>query len=643
MGEPTLESYSDPQRLRLFMKSLLNDVQALREMISRGLFETGVRRIGAEQELCLVDRSWRPSGRSEEVLARLDPARFTPELGKFNVEFNLTPFRFGGKCLSRLEKTMTEHVDEVRAAAGELGLEVVLAGILPTLRKSDLGLHNMTDRTRFHALNEALRRLRGGEFDLRLTGTDELIIKHDSVMMESCNTSCQVHFQVSPEEFRNFYNIAQAVTAPVLAASVNSPMLFGRRLWRETRIALFQQAVDTRPTGDHVLDRSARVSFGEDWVHESVLEIYREDIARFRVVLGIDVEENSIDIVEAGGIPKLRALQLHNSTVYRWNRPCYGILDGKPNLRIENRALPAGPTVTDEVANAAFWFGLVSGLVESVPDVRTVLPFDTARSNFLAAARLGLEAQFEWIGGFVLPAERLITDRLLPMAREGLQAARVDAGEIEHYLGIVEQRVAKRRTGAAWLLDSFQAMQRQGLKEGEALSALVAGSVVRQKQGKPVHEWERALAEEAGDWRHSYERVEQYMTTELFTVHEDEVIDLVANVMDWKHIRHVPVEDDEGRLVGIVSYRSLVRLLAKDLPHGKDSPVAVRDLMTRDVHTIPPETETLDAIALMREKKVACLPVVTHGRIVGIVTERDFMRIAGDLLLEQLRRRGAEA
>jgi CBS domain-containing protein len=360
-------------------------------------------------------------------------------------------------------------------------------------------------------------------------------------------------------------------------------------------------------------------------------------------VLGIDVEENSMDTVERGGVPKLKALQLHNSTVYRWNRPCYGVLDGKPTLRIENRALPAGPTVKDEVANAALWFGLVSGMVESVADVRDVLSFDTARSNFLAAARLGLDAQFEWIGGFVLPAERLIRDRLLPMAREGLQAAAVDSGDIEHYLGIVEQRVSTRRTGAWWLLESYQAMQKQGLKEGEILSALVAGSVCRQKQGRPVHEWERATAAEAGDWRHSYERVEQYMTTELFTVHEDEVIDLVANVMDWKHIRHVPVEDDEGHLVGIVSYRSLVRLLAKDLPHGKDSPMAVRDVMTRDVHTIPPDTGTLEAIALMREKKVACLPVVTQGRLVGIVSERDFMRIAGDLLLAQLGRREAEA
>ena len=637
-GEPTLASFSDPRRLQLFMKRLLGDVHALERMIAAGALDTRSRRIGAEQELCLVDGSWRPASRAEDVLARLSPERFTPEIGRFNVEFNLEPFPFGGDCLSRLHAALEQNLDQVRAVAAEFGLEVVMTGILPTLRKSDLGLHNMMPKTRYHALNEAMRRLRGGTFDLRLTGTDELIIKHDSVMMEACNTSFQVHFQVAPEDFPRFYNIAQVVTAPVLAAAANSPFLFGRRLWKETRIALFQQAVDTRPTGDHVLDRSARVSFGDDWVRESVVEIYHEDITRFRVVLGVDVEEDSLQTLEDGGIPQLKALQLHNSTVYRWNRPCYGILDGHPNLRIENRALPAGPTPVDEVANAAFWFGLVSGMVESVHDVSTVMTFDQAKSNFLAAARQGLEAQFEWVGGEIIPASVLIREELLPLARGGLLAAGVDSDDVDRYLGVVDQRVARRRTGASWLLDSHANMVRSGAKGSEAMSALVAAMVDRQTGGAPVHEWPAATVADAGHWRHSYLRVEQYMTTEIFTVHEDEVIDLVANVMDWKHIRHVPVEDGEGRLVGLVSYRSLLRLLARDLPHGSHGPIPVKDVMARNVVTIPPDTETLDAIALMRAKRVACLPVVEDGRLVGILSERDFLRVAGELLVTALAR-----
>jgi CBS domain-containing protein/gamma-glutamylcysteine synthetase len=632
MGDHTLDSFSDPLRLRLFMRHLLSDVLALERMIAEGRIESGVRRIGAEQELCLVDAHSRPAPFAEEILRYLDRPDFSPELGTFNLEFNLPPERFGGSCLSRMEAALNERLALARAAAATLGCDVVLAGILPTLRKSDLGLENMVPRPRFHALNAALRRLRGGEFDLRLTGTDEIILKHDSVMMEACNTSCQFHFQVDPYEFANLYNIAQAVTAPVLAAAVNSPLLFGRRLWKETRIAVFQQAVDTRPTGNHVLDRCARVSFGEKWVDHSILEIVREDIARFRVVLGIEIDEDAIDVLDAGGTPRLQALQLHNSTVYRWNRPCYGIIDGKPNLRIENRALPAGPTVFDEVANAAFWFGLISGVSAHVPDVRRVLSFDNAKNNFLAAARQGLDAQFEW-NGTTMPAKKLIAQRLLPMARDGLRGSGIDEEDASRYLDAVEQRVRSGRTGAAWQLASMYGMgEMPNVKLNEKLGALVQGLLARQKEGRPVHEWKPAGLHEAPDWKGFNHHVERYMTTELFTVHENEVIDLVANVMDWKHVRHVPVENDAGQLVGIVSYRTLLRLLARDLPHHREVPVPVKEVMTRDVVTCSPKTTTLEAIRIMRAHQVACLPVVVDGRLVGIVSERDFLRIAGDLL-----------
>jgi len=635
MGEQSVDSYSDPERLRLFMKSLLNDLMALEEMIDRGMIETGVRRIGAEQELFIVDDSRKPAPVAERILADLDPATFTPEVGAFNLEYNLQPILFGGDCLSRMERGLAEHFETARVIAKRHGFDIVMTGILPTIRKSDLTLDNMMPRPRYRALNSALKRLRGGEFELRLTGTDELIIKHDSVMMEACNTSCQVHFQVAPEEFARIYNIAQVITAPVLSASANSPLLFGRRLWRETRIALFQQAVDTRPTGNHVLDRSARVSFGNDWIKESVLEIFREDITRFRVVLGIDIDEDAFDVLQNGGVPKLKALQLHNSTVYRWNRPCYGVIDGKPNLRIENRALPAGPSVMDEVANAALWFGLVSAFLESNVDITSVMSFDTAKNNFLQSARLGLDAQLEWTCGKTLPVKQLLRRQLIPMAREGLEAGGVDRDDIDRYLGIADKRVALGRTGATWLLESLNSMDGDA-KITQKMSALTAATIERQRDGAPVHKWPLARIDEAHNWKNFNHRVEQYMTTELFTVHEDEVVDLVANVMDWKHVRHVPVENDEGKLVGLVSYRSLLRLLARDLPTNRQRPVPVSEIMQKVVVTCSPETTTLDAIRLMRQKRVACLPVVTDGRLVGIVSERDFLRVAGEMLMSQL-------
>ena len=246
MGVQSVDSYSDPQRLRRFMRALLNDVMALERMIDDGRIESGVRRIGAEQELCIIDGEWMPALAVDDVLASLGSDDFTPELGAFNIEFNLTPISFGGSCLSRLEKELKSHLAEVRHVARQSGLEILMTGILPTLRKTDLGVESMTERPRYQALNSAMKRMRGDDFDLRLTGTDELILKHDSVMLEACNTSCQVHFQVSPEEFAPLYNIAQVVTAPVLAAAVNSPLLFGRRLWRETRIALFHPTISAR-------------------------------------------------------------------------------------------------------------------------------------------------------------------------------------------------------------------------------------------------------------------------------------------------------------------------------------------------------------------------------------------------------------
>ena len=279
MGEQQVQPDISGEQLRLFMKSLLNDLRAFETMLDEGMIESDVRRIGAEQEFFLVDDGWRPAGLALEVLEEIDDPHFTTELGKFNLEVNLDPLAFGGDCLSRLESQLNEMLTKAREAAQRCGGEIVLTGILPTLRKSDLGLDNMTPIPRYFALNRALSRLRGGAYEFRIKGVDEVLIKHDSVMLEACNTSFQVHFQVAADEFANLYNVAQTVTAPVIAAATNSPLLFGRRLWSETRIALFQQAVDTRSSSHHLRDRSPRVSFGRSWVKSSAAELFKEDIA----------------------------------------------------------------------------------------------------------------------------------------------------------------------------------------------------------------------------------------------------------------------------------------------------------------------------------------------------------------------------
>jgi CBS domain-containing protein len=478
--------------------------------------------------------------------------------------------------------------------------------------------------------------MRGGTpFEFRIKGLDELILKHDSVMVEACNCSFQVHFQVGADEFAHLYNVAQAVAGPVLAVSTNSPLLFGRRLWRETRVATFQQSLDTRSTTMHMRELSPRVSFGRRWVDDSVLELFKEDVARFRVLLGGEVDECSLRTAREGGVPALRALRMHNGTIYRWNRACYGITDGVPHLRIENRLFPSGPTVIDEIANAAFWFGLIGALSDQHDDVRRVMDFDDAASNFQAAARLGLNAQFEWLEGRTYPAQDLLRQELLPLAREGLVSRHIDPSDADRFLGVVEERIESRQTGSQWMLSSLARM-REGGTEGERLNALTAAALGHQRSGRPVARWPLARLEDAGGWEHNFLRVEQYMTTDMFTVHEEEPIDLVANLMDWERIRHVPVEDEEHRLVGLVSYRSLLRYLARARAQGDGRSVSVRDIMTKNPVTVGPDTRTLDAIAIMRERRLGCLPVIKDGRLVGVVVERDFMGIASELLSDKL-------
>ena len=632
MGEQQVKDQFDSEQLRLFSRKLLTDLRALETMLDAGLFETKVRRIGAEQEMFLVDRDWRPALVATELLKLIDDPHFTTELGRFNLECNLDPITLGGSSLREMERQLNVLLHKARLAAEELEVEVVLCGILPTLDKSDLNLDNMTPRPRYFALNEAMNRIRGERYHLYLKGRDEINVTHDNVMLESCNTSFQVHFQVKPESFAHLYNTAQAVAAPVLAATTNSPMLFGRQLWRETRIALFQQSIDTRAPAGHLRTQSPRVSFGRRWVDESVVEIYKEDISRFRVLMSTEVDEDPFEVLESGDAPQLQALRLHNGTIYRWNRPCYGISDGRPHLRIENRILPAGPTPLDEVANAALWFGLLNGVSTLFPDVTRVMEFEVARENFVAAARLGLGAHLTWPDRGSIPAQQLLLVELLPVARQGLEELDTDPADIDRYLGVIEDRVSSLRTGSQWVVDSFDEMKVDG-SQAECLTAIVAATVSRQRTEQPVHTWELASLQEGGDGKKHHLRVEQLMTTDLFTVNQDELVDIVACVMNWHHIRHVPVEDNLHRLVGLVTHRSLLRLLADNASGKELRPVPVSEIMTTDLVTADPAMSTIDAIQLMREHRVSCLPVVDRNkRLVGIVTERDFMSIAGQLL-----------
>ncbi|HEX4946530.1 MAG TPA: glutamate-cysteine ligase family protein [Blastocatellia bacterium] len=642
MGEQNVSADHNEHETKVFMKALLSDLTALEKVIEAGRIESGVRRIGAEQEMFLVDSAMRPKSIAPELLAAVTDTRLTTETGKFNLEANLSPQLFTDRCLHDMEQEALALVGLAQWAAQKLGGDVLLTGILPTLRQADLTLENLTPGVRYYELNRVIQQLRGGSNMVYIKGLDELNLKHDNMMLEACCTSFQAHYQVGAEEFVALHNLAQVITAPLLAVAANSPLLLGHRLWHETRIPLFQHSVDERSQLRQYRGHPPRVSFGDAWVKDSILEIFREEIARFRVVLTKKIEEDSLAVVARGELPQLAALRLHNGTIWRWNRPCYGVADGVAHLRIENRVMPAGPSILDEMANAAFFFGLMTALPDEYGDVTRLMSFDDAKGNFLAAARHSLQAQFTWLKGKSIPASTLISEHLLPLARAGLQHANLASEDIRRYLDVIEARVQRNQNGALWALRSLAALEGQGTRE-QRYQALAAETLAQQQTNTPVHGWGLAtLAQTAGtpSWSQNFQTVGQFMSTDLFTVRPDDLVDLAACVMDWRHVRHVPVEDDEGRLVGLVSHRDLLHLMAQGLGNHAAEPVAVKEIMTSDLVTITPQTSTLAAIELMRLHKVGCLPVLEEERLVGIITAYDFLTLSAELIEAHLKPSG---
>jgi CBS domain-containing protein/gamma-glutamyl:cysteine ligase YbdK (ATP-grasp superfamily) len=635
MGEHSVETEVDPRKAQAFMKALLEDLRALAFMLTHGQVESGRIRVGAEQEMFLIDSDMRPAPVSLEALNEINDPRVTTEIARFNLEANLLPLDLRAACFSEMERELSELITLAQKGARAVKANILLSGILPTLLKSDLTLANLTPNPRYFELDRGVINLRGGPLSIHIKGLDELHVTHENIMMESCNTSFQIHFQSSPHEFVNHYNIAQAITGPVLAVAVNSPLLFGLRLWQETRVALFQHSTDARSQTQQARSHPTRVSFGDAWLRNSVVELFHDQISRFRPIMITQPDENPFHVLARGEVPKLSALRMHNGTVWRWNRACYGITDGAAHLRIENRALPAGPTLVDEIANTAFFAGLMLALPQEYGEIADRMNFDDAKSNFFRAARHGLDAQFHWIDDQSYTASSLVLDHLLPLARAGLCQAQVLRNDIDRYLGIIEERVRSRQNGARWILKSIAAMKDTVPKDVRQ-RRLTAAMLACQKKGQPVHRWPVMKTPTTEDWEQDYRTVGQFMSTDLFTVQPDDLVDLAASVMDWRHIRHVPVEDSEGRFVGLVSHRALLRLLSDGIRESVGEGMTVQQIMLTDPVTVPPSTPTLEAIEIMRRHRIGCLPVVEGKRLVGIVTSYDFLEASANLFRQHL-------
>ena len=626
MAQGGIKIIETEEERQVFMKHLLSDIRAFETMLAEDHFEKDIQRIGAEQEMVLVDEKFSPALIGPEIHRALDKDFITTEYARFNLEINLSPLTFGGACLSEMKQELMDKLQLVADEAKKHRAQLILTGILPTIREADTDPVAMTPEPRYQALLENVNQRRGAQYEFNIKGVDELITRKNPSTFGGCMTSFQVHLQVNPNDLADQYNWAQMITAPTLACATNSPVFLGRRLWHETRIALLRQTTDTRKPYSNLKQEEARVSFGDAWIQESIAELFHQDVAGYQAYLTKPIEENAAEVLERGGVPRLEALNFHNGTIYRWNRVCYGTTQGAPHLRIENRVLPAGPTVEDEIANTAFWLGLMKGLPERYRHLAKKLPFDQAKENFLKAAQMGIEVQFTWLDGALVTAQEIVLDELLPIAQQGLQHAGIDEEDRENYLAIIRARTSAAKTGSRWILNSYQQLQEQSTQDDEAWIAITAGMLERQTAGNPGHTWSLATVQEAGHWRNRFRTLSQVMTQSLYTVQESDIVDLATHLMTWKQIGHIPVEN-QGKLVGIITKDSIISYMTKH--HGKDiTQLPVRDVMVRDLVTAAPDMPLTEAIELIVDSEISCLPVVRNQRLVGLVTEHDFVHIS---------------
>jgi gamma-glutamyl:cysteine ligase YbdK (ATP-grasp superfamily) len=464
-------------------------LEVFARMLQERLFEANPSQVGVEIELNLVDSRGAPSMCNAPVLDAIADPAWATELGQFNLEINVPPRRLDGGAVADLEAEVRASLNTADAKARGTGSRLVMIGILPTLGEQDMHEETLSANERYRVLNEQIFAARGENMRIEIEGAERLVTHADSITPEAACTSVQLHLQVSPDAFARYWNAAQAIAAVQVALAANSPFLFGRQLWHETRITLFEQATDTRPDELKQQGVRPRVWFGERWI-TSVFDLFEENIRYFPALLPICEDEDPLAELDRGASPQLAEMSLHNGTIYRWNRPVYAVVDGKPHLRVENRVLPAGPSVADVTANAAFYYGLVRALVEADRPIWTQMSFATAAENLHEAARYGMDAQLYWPGLGQAPVAELVLRRLLPLAREGLGRWGVNPADADRLLGIIEQRCLTGQTGAAWQIATTAALtERGGTDRPEALRLMTQRYIDHMHTNAPVHTW----------------------------------------------------------------------------------------------------------------------------------------------------------
>jgi gamma-glutamyl:cysteine ligase YbdK (ATP-grasp superfamily) len=476
MGQEIKTSHFTALDFECFKQSLENETQYLKELFVKNKFSDRDLMAGYEMEAWLVDKNALPSSSNQAFLEKANSPLLTTELAQFNVELNAEPDKLNNKLLSHFEQDFSQHWKYCQEVAEEIDCRLLGIGILPSLTEQHLSMNNISNLERYRALNEQVLKQREGKaFQLNISGREALKSEHRNVMLEAAATSLQIHLQVPQEKALRYYNASIFISAPLVAISANSPYLFGKDLWSETRIPLFEQAVNVGGFQGAAQGPVHRVSFGTDYARQSLMECFEENIQHFPILLPMQFNDSK---------QKLKHVSLHNGTIWRWNRPLIGFDDdGTPHLRIEHRVIPSGPSISDNIANMAFFYGLVSFYANQDIPPESQIEFSQARDNFYTAAQHGLSDKITWPGCDRCSIRYLILNRLLDEAESGLRKLSINEKDIEHYLGIIEARAEHDQTGSDW--------QRKFVEHhGRDMQQLTQAYYKNQQQGEPVHCWD---------------------------------------------------------------------------------------------------------------------------------------------------------
>lgn len=616
MGSFAIKEIENIDQRNQFYREIFDDIAVFDYMLAAGMFAQEEVNVGVEQELCLIDDMGMPKNAALGILHKLSEHQFTNELALFNLEINLDPQPIKESGIYKVREQLYHFVNKARKAGKSLKTDIFLAGILPTITLANLTFRSMTPIERYKVLSRELLKLRGEKFEIYLQGVDDLNLKLDSILFEACNTSMQLHFQVHPDEFVKLYNWAQLISGPLLAISTNSPLLFGKELWAENRIALFKQSLDTRIHYNHYREKIPRVYFGGDWLQKSPSELWKQAIARFPLIFRGEGFPNSKIQLDNGETPELRSATLHNGSTYTWNRLCYGIHEKKPHLRIECRYLPSGPSLHDEMANLTLWYGLMLAAGNQENKFWDTMDFAAVKSNFYNAARYGILSEFELFQQ-KLGVQSVFEDFFLPMAVNGLREAGVDETIIETYMPVIERRIQKKQTGSTWLVENYRRLVKK-FKPALVSKILVKESLVYQQEDVPVSFWDAVTTDSLQHFfSHGYKKLtaKDVMSSRIQSIRENATVIFAQKIMTWQGINHLIVENEKEMFIGVLDWHDI-----KDIPETDQK---VDRYISKEHRKVSPNTSLEKIQDMIENQGINAVVVMVKNKTAGIITRFD--------------------